>query len=413
MKTGVVAFSGGLDTSFLVPFARDQYGVERIITCAVDTGGFDAKEKARIAARSKEVGADGHVLVEASRAYYAQILRYLIFGNVTRDGYPLCVGAERLIQAHECLLVAKENGADAFFHGSTGAGNDQYRFDVAAQVLGQASGKGAGDNASIQCVAPVREHGITRERSTAFLKERGVEVQAKNTNYSYNVGLWGVSIGGKETLTSEGLIPDDVWYSQPDPAATSATIKISFEKGELVALSAKERSLTDPVEIIRELTKIGNAFGLGRHYHVGTSVPGKKGRLAYESPAADLIYAAHSTLEKHVLTQSQIAAKKPLAEEFGRLIHEAKVFEPLLQDIKAFLESSQSRVTGTSTLHLAPGRITAVTAKTPFDLLGAGGAVYGETAEAYSGVDAAGAARLHGFEQALYASLAPDDGGDD
>ncbi len=408
MSTGVVAFSGGLDTSFLVPFAKDHYGVDRIITCAVDTGGFDADEKKRIAARSKEVGADGHVLIEAAQSYYDQILRYLIFGNVTRDGYPLCVGAERLIQAHECLTVARGEGADLFFHGSTGAGNDQYRFDVAAQVLGQ----GAGES-GIKCIAPVREHGITRERSTAFLKERGIEVHAKTTNYSYNVGLWGVSIGGKETLTSSGLIPDEVWYSQADSNAQPCSIKVAFEQGELVALSTQARSLTDPVEIIKELALIGNAYGLGRHYHVGTSIPGKKGRLAYESPAADLIYAAHSTLEKHVLTQAQIAAKKPLAEELGRLIHEAKIFEPLLNDIKAFLKSSQARVTGTVTLHLVPGRITAVTVKSPFDLLEVAGATYGEVADAYSGQDAAGATRLHGFEQALYASLAPDEGGGD
>ncbi len=411
MSTGVVAFSGGLDTSFLVPFAREHYGVERLITCAVDTGGFDAAEKARIAARSKEVGADGHVLVDAAQAYYDEIIRFLIFGNVSRDGYPLCVGAERLIQAQECLKVARAEAAEFFFHGSTGAGNDQYRFDVAAQVLGQSIGDGS--NAAISCIAPVREHGITRQRSTAFLKERGIEVKQKTTAYSYNVGLWGVSIGGKETLTSSGLVPDDVWHSRPDTKVPPTTIKIAFEKGELVGLSARDISLTDPVSIIRRLTEIGSAYSLGRHYHVGTSVPGKKGRLAYESPAADLLYEAHRTLEKHVLTQAQIAAKKPLAEEFGRLVHEARIFEPLLNDIKAFLQSSQARVTGAATVHLAPGRITAVTVESPYDLLGAAGATYGEVAEAYSGADAAGAAKLHGFEQALYASLGQEDEGDD
>lgn len=403
MKTGLIAFSGGLDTSFLVPFARKEYGMDRIVTCAVDTGGFDDAEKARIAARSKEVGADDHVLIEAAPDYYDQIIKFLTYGNVSRDGYPLCVGAERLVQAQKCLEVARAKNADAFFHGSTGAGNDQYRFDVAAQVLGQGSGDGR--NKAIECIAPVREHGITREFSTKFLKDHGIEVHAKNTNYSYNVGLWGVSIGGKETLTSEGLIPDEVWYSQPDAAATPTTIEISFAQGELTGLKVGGETLSDPVAIIRRLTEIGNAHGLGRHYHVGTSIPGKKGRLAYESPAADLIYEAHRTLEKHVLTQAQIGAKKPLAEEMGRLIHEAKVFEPLLKDIKAFLKSSQARVTGTATVHVTPGRIAAVTIQSPFDLLGAAGATYGEMADAYTGEDAAGAAKLHGFEQTLYASL--------
>lgn len=403
MKTGLIAFSGGLDTSFLVPFAREEYGMDRIITCAVDTGGFDDAEKARIATRSKEVGADEHVLVEAAQDYYDQIIKFLIYGNVSRDGYPLCVGAERLVQAQKCLEVARAKNADAFFHGSTGAGNDQYRFDVAAQVLGQ--GSGVGRNKAIECIAPVREHGITRERSTKFLKDHGIAVHAKNTNYSYNVGLWGVSIGGKETLTSEGLIPNNVWYSQPDSAAAPTTIEISFTQGKLTGLKAGGETLTEPVAIIRRLTELGNAFGLGRHYHVGTSIPGKKGRLAYESPAADLIYEAHRTLEKHVLTQAQIGAKKPLAEELGRLIHEAKVFEPLLEDIKAFLKSTQRRVTGTATVHLGGGRIAAVTIESPFDLLGAAGATYGEMADAYTGENAAGAAKLHGFEQALYASL--------
>lgn len=407
MKTGLIAFSGGLDTSFLVPFAREEYGMDRIITCAVDTGGFDDAEKARIAARSKEVGADEHVLIEAAQDYYEQIIKFLIYGNVSRDGYPLCVGAERLVQAQKCLEVARAKNADAFFHGSTGAGNDQYRFDVAAQVLGRGSADGR--NKAIQCIAPVREHGITRDRSTKFLKDHGIEVHAKNTNYSYNVGLWGVSIGGKETLTSEGLIPNNVWYSQPDAAAAPTTIEIAFKQGELSGLKASGETFIDPVTIIRRLTEIGNAYGLGRHYHVGTSIPGKKGRLAYESPAADLIYEAHRTLEKHVLTQAQISAKKPLAEDLGRLIHEAKVFEPLLEDIKAFLKSSQFRVTGTATVHIGGGRIAAVTIESPFDLLGAAGATYGEMADAYTGEDAAGAAKLHGFEQALYASL--DKGG--
>jgi len=403
VKTGLIAFSGGLDTSFLVPFAREQYGMDRLITCAVDTGGFDDAEKARIAARSKEVGADDHVLIEAAPDYYEQIIKFLIFGNVSRDGYPLCVGAERLVQAQKCLEVARAKNADTFFHGSTGAGNDQYRFDVAAQVLGQ--GSADGKNKTIECIAPVREHGVTRDFSTKFLKDHGIEVHAKNTNYSYNVGLWGVSIGGKETLTSDGLIPDDVWYSQPNPNANPIAVKIAFAQGELMEFAGPDGKIAGAVDIIRKLTELGNAFGLGRHYHVGTSIPGKKGRLAYESPAADLIYEAHRTLEKHVLTQAQIGAKKPLAEELGRLIHEAKIFEPLLEDIKAFLKSSQSRVTGTATVHLVPGRIAAVTIESPYDLLSAAGATYGEMADAYTGEDAAGAAKLHGFEQALYASL--------
>ena len=402
MSTAVVAFSGGLDTSFLVPFARETYGVNKVITCAVNTGGFTEEDRLRIAARAKEIGSDEHHFIEGSQAFYDEIIKYLVFGNVTRDGYPLCVGAERLIQAKAALEVAKDANADYFLHGSTGAGNDQYRFDLVAHVMGQSSG---GTNKQLELKAPVREHGITRAQSTAFLKKKGVKVEAKTTNYSYNVGLWGVSIGGKETLDSEGLIPDDVWWSQPDPKAQSGEVEITFEKGEPVSLRSDFGLADGPIAVIQKAAEIGNKFAIGRHYHIGTSVPGKKGRLAYESPAADLIYEGHKMLERLVMTGLQIAGKKPLAEEFGRLIHEAKFFDPYLEDIKAYFESSQRRVSGTARLNLAPGYIKAVTAKSPYDLLSLKGATYGEESDAYSGSDAAGATKLHAFEQKLYHSL--------
>lgn len=402
MSTAVIAFSGGLDTSFLVPFARETYHVDKIVTCAVNTGGFTAEDKARIAARSKEVGADEHRYIEASDDFYNEIIKYLIFGNVTRDGYPLCVGAERLIQAKAALAVAREVEADYFLHGSTGAGNDQYRFDLVAHVMGQAYGSG---NRQVELKAPVREFGITRAQSTSFLKKKGVKVEEKTTNYSYNVGLWGVSIGGKETLTSDGLLPDDVWWSQPDPKAQTGELTLTFEKGEPVALTSSFGSARGPVSVVQKAAEIGNLFGIGRHYHIGTSVPGKKGRLGYESPAADIIYEGHRMLERLVMTGLQLGGKKPLSEEFGRLIHEAKFFDPYIEDIKAYLEASQRRVTGTARILLAPGYIRAVTAASPYDLLSLKGATYGEQSDAYTGADAAGAAKLHAFEQKLYHSL--------
>jgi argininosuccinate synthase len=401
MSKAVIAFSGGLDTSFLVPYCREAYGVKHVITCSVNTGGFSAEEQKAIAARAKEVGSDEHIYIEAAEDYYQQIIKYLIYGNVSRDGYPLCVSSERLIIAQKALQVCAEKGADMFIHGSTGAGNDQYRFDVAAQVLGQ--GK-------VVCKAPVREFGITRQFSTDYLKTRGVTVTEKTTSYSYNPGLWGVSIGGKETLVADGLIPDEAWYSKPDAAIQPSEIEIEFTKGELVRVSCKSQTQTEPVAIIRRLSEIGNKYGIGRHYHVGTSIPGKKGRLAYESPAADLIYEAHRTLEKLVLSGAQISGKKPMAETFGQLVHEAKMFDPYLEDIKAFLVSTQRRVTGTARVLLAPGQIKAVTAKSPFDLMAIKGSTYGEVSSAYSGVDAAGAALLHGYEQRLAYSLSDKDG---
>ena len=396
MTRAVVAFSGGLDTSFLVPYCREAYGMDEVITCTVNTGGFSPEEATQIVARSKEVGADRHVYIEAAESYYQQIIKFLIYGNVSRDGYPLCVSSERLIIAQEALKICNEANADFFVHGSTGAGNDQYRFDVAAQVLGL--GK-------VQCKAPVREFGITRQFSTDYLRSKGVTVTEKSTAYSYNPGLWGVSIGGKETLIADGLIPDSAWYSQPNPTATEQRLTLHFSQGALVKLEEANQTTEGAVAIIQRLANIGNGFGIGRHYHVGTSVPGKKGRLAYESPAADIIYEAHRTLEKLVLSQAQISGKKPLAESFGQLVHEAKMFDPYLEDIKTFLLSTQRRVTGTCRITLATGYIKSVTAQSPFDLLGVKGSTYGEVSSAYTGADAAGSALLHGYEQRLYHSL--------
>jgi argininosuccinate synthase len=396
MKTALIAFSGGLDTSFLTLYCREAYGVERVVTCTVNTGGFSQSEVEAIAARSKALGADKHVYIDGSQKFYDTILKYLIFGNVSRDGYPLCVGSERLIIAEACIGVCKEIGASLFIHGSTGAGNDQYRFDVPAAVLGQGT---------IECRAPIREFGITRAQAASYLGAKGFPVPAKTTDYSYNPGLWGVSIGGKETLQADGLLPDDAWYGKPSKDRKEITLQLDFSSGELSRLTIAAETNTDPVSIIQKITEIGNAFGIGRHYHVGTSIPGKKGRLAYESPAADIIYEAHRALEKITLTQAQITGKKPLAEALGAHFHEAKMFDPFVDDITAFLTSSQRRVTGSCTVRLIPNAIASVTVSSPYDLLAARGSTYGEVSTAYSGADAAGATRLHGYEQQLYHSI--------
>lgn len=399
MSTAVIAFSGGLDTSLLVPYVRDKYAIERVVTCSVDTGGFDPDEVLRIKKRAEELGADKHIHVDAAQQFYDEIIKYLIYGNVSRDGYPLCVGSERLIQARAALEVAKQEDASYLVHGSTGAGNDQYRFDLVAHVLGQTS-KASG-NKPIEILAPVREYGIKRRESQAYLRERGISVP-ESTDYSYNVGLWGVSIGGKETLVSDGLIPEKAWYSQKEASLEPVEVILHFEAGEISQLDSGAKTFTKPLEIIQELAKIGGRFGIGRHYHVGTSIPGKKGRLAYESPAADIIYAAHKTLESLTLTQNQIFFKKLIADELGKLIHEAMVFDPLLEDLKAYLVSSQNRVTGQCKMVLSHAGIESVAVRSPYDLLDVDGSQYGEYADGYSGKDAASAATLHAYEQMLY-----------
>ena len=395
-KTALVAFSGGLDTSMLVPYMRKHYGVSEVITCVVDTGNMDASEREQVAARANEVGADQHIHIDASQALYDEILRFLIYGNVSRDGYPLCVSSERLIQAREVIATAKKKGISLVANGCTGAGNDQYRFDLAVHVMNE--------NDRIQSVAPVREHGLTREFSQNFLRERKISVPEK-AQYSYNVGLWGLSIGGKETHTSQGLIPEHAWYSKIDKSLQEMQLELTFKKGEPIKLAYGKKQVESPQEVIRELAVLGGKMGIGRHYHVGTSIPGKKGRIAYESPAADIIYEAHRTLEKHTLTQAQIFHKQLISNEFGRLVHEAHFFDPLMEDLRAYLESSQKRVSGVCNICLKPGQIDSVTVDSPNDLLGAGGSLYGEHADFYDAKDAEGSAKLHAYEQVIYHSI--------
>lgn len=402
MTKALIAFSGGLDTSMLVPYVKETYGISEVVTCTVDTGGFSKAEMDTIAQRAKEVGSNEHFAIDASKEFYNEIIKYLIFGNVSRDGYPLCVGAERLIQARGAVEMARSKGIDVIVHGSTGAGNDQYRFDLVAYVLGQ--GANDANQSPLKILAPIRGDAIKREFSQNFLKERGISVSDK-TDYSYNIGLWGLSIGGKETHTAQGLVPEEAWYSQIDPSISSKVVEIDFEAGEPLALRADGVDYNGPIEVIRALAKIGGYMGIGRHYHVGTSIPGKKGRLAYESPAADILYEAHATLEKLTMTQAQIFFKKQVANEFGRLIHEAKFFDPLIEDLRAFLSSSQKRVSGTCKVHLKPGRVEAVAVNTPNDLLSAAGSLYGEYADFYSAQDAVGSSKINAYEQVIYHGL--------
>jgi argininosuccinate synthase len=396
-KIGVVAFSGGLDTSFLVPFSRERYSLDSVITCTVNTGGFSQADQEAIAERSKEVGADKHFFIDAQSEFYESVIKYLIFGNVTRDGYPLSVGSERIVQARKVLDVCVEQGAQIFLHGSTGAGNDQYRFDVALHVLGQ--GK-------IEVLAPIREFAFSREYSTNYLLERGISVPQKNTSYSYNVGLWGVSIGGKETHASTGLIPEEAWYSKPDRARERGEVEITFKQGEPVKVTGDFGETHGPIECIKVLANFGNAFAIGRKYHVGTSIPGKKGRLAYEAPAAEIIYEAHRTLEKLVLSQAQIQTKQFIANEVGKAIHEARAFDPHLEDLYAYLKSSQRQVDGTCRVIAKQGYIESVTADSPNNLLAIKGSLYGEVSNIYSPQQAEGATRLHAIEQMFCYQLA-------
>jgi argininosuccinate synthase len=388
-STAVVAFSGGLDTSFVVPFVREQYGVETVITCTVNIGGLSDERLHMIAKRSKEVGADKHVTIDGRKEFYDQVIKYLVFGNVSRDGYPLCAQAGRLIQVSKCIELCRSEAAEFLVHGCTGMESDQFRFDVIISALG----------GGVKSLAPVRDLGITREKKREFLRERGIGVD-DNWECSYKVSLWGNWIGGKQMQSASALLAEEDWLSKVDPDIGSGALELSFEQGEVTSVRSPWGNANEVIDILELIGHIGSKFGIGRHYHVETSIPGRKGRFAYESPAADILYEAHRSLEQVTLTELQISGKKMISEDFGRLVHGARYFDPYFDDLKAFLAHTQKRVTGDCLVYLSSGAIKAVTAKSPFDLLSAADEFDGHTGE-----DARGASLLYGLEQLLYRSV--------
>jgi argininosuccinate synthase len=388
----VLAFSGGLDTSFCVPYLSETYETS-VVTVTVNTGGIDAEEADAIEARAHELGAAKHVLVDGRDELYTNHLSYLIKGNVLRgDVYPLCVGPERVVQARGIVDVAQQVGAEAVAHGSTGAGNDQVRFDVALQILG-------GDD--LEIIAPIRELGLSREASTAFLTERGFDVPADTTSYSINRGLWGTTIGGKETHTTHEPLPDAAYPDTVSPAQapdTPAELTIDFEQGLPVALNGEAMN---GVALIEALNALGAQHGVGRNIHVGDTILGIKGRVGFEAPAPLILIEAHRELEKLVLTKWQQYQKDHLADFYGMLLHEAQHFDPVMRDVEAFLDSSQEVVTGTVTVQLFKGHIAVQGGTSPHSMFDASTATYGEEHALWDGRDAEGFTTLAGVQAKL------------
>jgi argininosuccinate synthase len=376
----VLAFSGGLDTSFCVPYLQETYDAP-VYTVTVDTGGLTDEDRAAVAARAEDLGADGHHLVDGRTQLYDDHLSYLIKGNVLRgDVYPLCVGPERIVQARAVAKVANKVGAATVAHGSTGAGNDQVRFDVALQLVGD----------DLDVIAPIRSLGLTREESTAFLEERGFSVPDDTTDYSINRGLWGTTIGGKETLTAEKPLPEDAYpdtVAPTDAPDTPQTVTITFEDGLPVAVNGDALSGVDLVEALNE---IGGAHGVGRDIHVGDTILGIKGRIGFEAPAAQILITAHRELEKVVLSKWQQVRKEQLGEFYGRLLHEGQYFDPVMRDVEAFIDHSQEVVSGTVTVKLFKGRATVQGVDSPHSMFDAGTATYGEENALWGGRDAEG-----------------------
>jgi argininosuccinate synthase len=391
----VLAFSGGLDTSFCVPYLLESVG-DAVVTVTVNTGGFSDADLETIAGRAHELGASEHVMIDARKDLFDNHLSFLIKGNVLRGGvYPLCVGPERIVQARHVVDVAKRRGARAIAHGSTGAGNDQVRFDVAVRLL-------AG---GLEIVTPIRDEGLSRETTTKYLIERGFDVPARTTRYSINAGLWGTTIGGDETLGTSLPLPDEAYPGTRSPAEApdkAVDAEIRFENGVPVALGGTAMS---PVALVEQLNVLGGMHGIGRGIHVGDTIMGIKGRVGFEAPAALILITAHRELEKVVLTRWQRYQKDRLGDFYGMLLHEGQYFDPVMRDLEAFLDSSQFRVTGDVRIRLFKGSASVLGCDSPYSMFDAAVATYGETNELWDGRDARGFAQISGI-QAYLASRA-------
>lgn len=383
-KPIVLAYSGGLDTSFLVPWVAESSG-RPVITVTVNTGGIDAAAARTLAERAKELGAIEHHLVDARAEYFEQVLRFLIMGNVRRGQlYPLCVGAERVMQAQTLARMARELGTTTLAHGCTAAGNDQVRFEVALRTLAP----------DLEVLAPVRDKAFKRQDELEYLRKRGLPVPPFGAAYSVNRGLWGVTIGGQETLTSHGSIPDEAWvltrdaFNHPQPPSRHT---ISFAQGRPAALDGQS---LDPVALIESLEVIAAPYGIGRGIHLGDTIIGTKGRVAFEAPAASVLLDAHRELEKLVLTGRQQRIKELVAQPYGDLVHEGQLLDPVCRDIEALLVSSQARVTGDVHLLLRPGSAFVEGVDSPFSLMRASKSVYGEAAGEWTAADALGFSKI-------------------
>ncbi|HKI01466.1 MAG TPA: argininosuccinate synthase [Thermoanaerobaculia bacterium] len=397
----VLAFSGGLDTSFCIPWLAEAHG-RPVVTVTVDTGGIDAAAAESLAERSRALGAADHVLVDARADYFERVLRFLILGNVRRGQvYPLCVGAERVIQAQEVAKAAARLGTRTVAHGCTAAGNDQVRFEVALRTL----------DPGLEILAPVRDEPRPRPEQVAYLEERGFPVPSFGAAYSINRGLWGVTIGGKETLDTVASIPESAWvltggaFDEPLPPSRHT---VAFESGVPAAWDGEALA---PVELIERVEAAARVYGIGRGIHLGETILGIKGRVAFEAPAAEVLLTAHRELEKLILTGRQIRLKETVSAVYGDLVHEGQHLDPVCRDIEALLLSSQERVSGEVHMLFRPGQVFVEGVASPYSLRDATRGVYGEATGEWSAADARGFSRIVALPGELYARMSGGMGG--
>ena len=386
-KKLVLAYSGGLDTSYcLMKLSREGYEVHAI---SVNTGGFDASEVEEMKTKALQMGAHTYKSINALDSFYEKVVKYLVFGNVLKNNtYPLSVSAERIVQAMEIVTYANEINADAIAHGSTGAGNDQVRFDLIFQVMAP----------NIEIITPIRDQQLSREAEIEYLKENGVALSWEKAQYSINQGLWGTSVGGKETLTSHDSLPESAYPSQVEKQS-SEKVSLHFENGELKAIDGVKDT---PVNNIIKLQGHANKFGIGRDTHVGDTIIGIKGRVGFEAAAPLLIIKAHHLLEKHTLSKWQQFQKEQMGNFYGMLLHEGQYLDPVMRDLEAFLANSQSTVSGKVFVTLHPYRFELTGIESEHDLMNAAFGSYGEVNKGWSADDAKGFIKLLSNQNKIY-----------
>lgn len=384
----VLAFSGGLDTSYCAIYLSQDLGFE-VHSAVVNTGGFSKEELDQIEKRAYELGVTSHVCIDETENYYNSSIKYLIFGNVLKNAsYPLSVSAERVSQATALAHYAQKIGADAIAHGSTGAGNDQVRFDMIFNII----------IPEVEIITPIRDMKLSREEEINYLHSKGVEYSAAKAVYSINKGLWGTSVGGKETLNSRETLPEEAW---PTPVTKQDVreISIEFKQGEPVALNGEKMT---SVEVIQKLQAIAQPYGIGRDIHVGDTIIGIKGRVGFEAAAPVLIIKAHHLLEKHTLTKWQLSWKEQLSSFYGNWLHEGQFHDPVMRDIEAFLDNSQKYVSGTVFIELHPYRFNIIGIDSDNDLMSNKFGSYGEMNSAWSGEDVKGFSKIFGNQVMIW-----------
>ena len=389
----VLAFSGGLDTSFCVKYLTEDRGYD-VYSVLVDTGGFSASELEAVEARAYSLGVVHHVTISKIADYYNQCIKYLVFGNILKNNtYPLSVSAERIFQAVAVGEYAREIGALAIAHGSTGAGNDQVRFDMAFRILAPAA----------EIITPIRDLRLSREAEIEYLKAKGVNQEWHKAAYSINKGLWGTSVGGKETLTSHQYLPESAFPTQVSKTEPEK-VTLHFAQGELKGIN--DQHYDDPAEAIRALSDIAAPFGIGRDIHVGDTIIGIKGRVGFEAAAPLIIIKAHHTLEKHVLSEQQLYWKEQLANFYGSSLHKGQFLEPVMRNIETFLTDTQGHVSGQVHVQLAPYRFHVLGIESPFDLMSSVFGSYGEMNNAWTGDDVRGFSKVVSNQVMIYQKIA-------